>query len=72
MVSGVSRGVRNVRQCKSCGLPEERRMVDGHPQLNLDPTTGLCVSCLVQSKGGLQAMPGDPRDWQKAAAKDED
>lgn len=36
--------------CKRCGLPEDRKTDKAGRQLvNLDPTTGLCVSCLVKA-----------------------
>jgi hypothetical protein len=36
------------RQCPNCGLEERRGKDDrGHPTLNLDPTTGNCLECLI-------------------------
>ena len=60
-----------MRQCKRCGLLEHRQKdAKGRETLNLDPVSGLCVSCLSQSLGPkpMEPTPFDPR---KAAANDE-
>lgn len=38
------------RACVDCGAPE-RRGVDEHgrPTVNLDPTTGRCLACIVKA-----------------------
>lgn len=55
-----------MRACPGCGKAEERRTVDGREVINLDPTTGRCVECLVAYwRQHLEA-----KDWQKKAAGD--
>lgn len=56
-----------MRRCPSCGKEEQRELVKGWWSVNLDPTTGLCVDCLVKSKPA-KPMPSEPFDSKRAAA----
>lgn len=45
----VRREDKDRMTCKRCGLPKDRKTDKAGRQLvNLDPTTGLCVTCLVK------------------------
>ena len=63
-----------MRACVDCGQPEDRRKdASGRPLLNLDPVSGKCIQCLVQSvQARPMPSPKDPIDWARKAANDED
>lgn len=62
------------RRCLGCGTEEVRTIANGREQVNLEPVSGCCVSCLSQSsKEARETAPSTlPFDAKAAAAgKDE-
>ena len=56
-----------VRRCRICLVAEDRK---ANGDVNLEPVSGLCLRCLVQSTKGPRPMPDLPVDFIKRAAGD--
>lgn len=62
-----------MKTCRACGVEEQRRGTGREELTNIDPHSGLCLTCLVQSvQARPMPSPKAPIDWARRAAKDED
>lgn len=64
------------RACRGCGVPERQWKDDrGREQVNLEPTTQLCVTCLPKWRRG-ELEPQQPEqlafDARAAAARNDE
>ena len=53
--------------CKRCLIPEERILKGWQEFTNLDPISGLCITCLTAHvRSQIKPMDKDPADYKRA------
>jgi len=56
-----------VKCCKRCLIPEARIQKGWQEFTNLDPISGLCLSCLTAKvRASVKPMDCDPADYKRA------
>lgn len=66
-----------MKACRNCGVLEERKTRNGREETNIEPTSGLCLGCLVKTVRPLgeklaEEIANTFDGRMAAAGKDED